>query len=61
MQGTDAMTGLCTKRPEVAVIDGHVWVFVGGYHQRMDLASAKVLRDKLSIAITELEDQEQGD
>jgi len=53
------MTGLCTKRPEVAVIDGHVWVFVGGRHQRMELASAKALRDKLSSAITEMEDQEQ--
>jgi len=53
------MTGLCTKRPEVAVIDGHVWVFVGGRHQRMELASAKALRDKLSVAITEMEDREQ--
>jgi hypothetical protein len=44
----------CTKRPEVAVIDGHVWVFVGGYHQRMDVASAKVLRDKLSAALKQL-------
>lgn len=51
----------CTKRPEVAVIDGLVWVFVGGAHQRMELTSAKSLRDKLSIAITELEDQEQGE
>lgn len=48
------MTGPCTKRPAVSVIDGYVWAFVGGQYQRLDLAAAKVLRDKLSAAIKQL-------
>lgn len=45
------MSGPCTKRPEVDLRAGDIWVFVGGAYQIMDVASAKALRDKLDAAI----------